>query len=535
MQEKARFMRAHLEEVCQQLDQPKESVQTWRTWRLVAAALPLVTALFACGSSTSDTSPAPTSDAGTDGSSDANPEAQPDSPDAPSGDAAADSIEGGVATGELLLQGGAGEHVVPHTAVRSDGTTWLAWYAATGAGAKYSLRLQRFDTAGGKKLGADGVLASSVDSDSWVMDYTLLADSTGDAILVYSNTTDFTLHAQRFDAQGQPAWGANGATVYSAGAQTLAPRAVLCTDGNVALAWDAADADSGMGTGIQLQRLDGTGTAAWSSPKQIPGDAGNRAQSPRVVASLGGDFVVVWIENGGVNYPGDAFAQRFNTQGNPVWQSKVKLNDADQLPFPHVPVVDSDGAGGLYAAWMTVGSGSMFAGHVQHFAADGAAAWAPGGVSVSTSTTMSHLPSALASSQNQVFVAWKETDSNQNTSGLYAQTFDQQGTAMWAATGLPIVEADNQLGALAAAARPTGEGAALFYAYGEPNTQGLRSGVSAIPYVGSPSPSNTVLSDVVSAKGHPDVSALVQGGYWLVWEDERSGNPEIWGAWWKAP
>ncbi len=441
------------------------------------------------------------------------------------------SADAGGTEAELLLQGGAGEQIIPHVAAREDGTTWLAWYSEASPN-EYSIRLQRMDTAGAKRLGADGVQASAVDSDSWVMDYSLLAAGNGDAVLAYSNTSDFIVRVQRFDAQGAPLWGAGGKSLTTSAVRSYAPSAAMCEDGTVAMAWQF---ESDSADGVALQRVDASGAGAWLTPKTISASSGKSAmQSPQIVPSEDADFIMVWTENSGIDTLEDAFVQRFNAQGNPVWSANVKLNGADQLPFMASPLIASDGAGGVYATWFSVQSNQMFMGYVQHIAKDGSASW-PQGLPVSTSTAMSHLPSAIGSMHEKVFVAWMETDPEQNTSGLYAQAFDDQGHATFGASGLALVEADGALLASAAAARATGTGAALFYSFGAGSLMNGRAGVASIPFASSPSVDEVVLSNVVSGKSSPDVSGQIGGGYWLVWTDDRSGDSDIWGRWWRAP
>ncbi len=423
----------------------------------------LVLVAIGCGSSSeSGPSPSPAQDAGGDQSADAPAdsasEAEPDdAADAfmDTGDTGSDAgHDAGPATGELLLQGGARDRIVPHVAARMDGTAYLSWYALdTG---NYSIRMQRLDTTGNKQWGDDGILASSVDSSSWVMDYDLAVDDQGNAILAYSNTTDFTLRVQRIDHTGAAAWGQGTVLTNSAqGTRALTPHVVIGSDGAVAIAWDESRNDAT--NHVVVQRIDASGQPVWATPFSIDPDGGQSPQFSQLIAGADGSVIVVWVENGGVNHPGDAYAQRIDDAGHAVWASKIKINGTAQLPFPMRPLIVPDGQGGLYAAWTALSGTTSFSGRIQHIAADGTAAWDAEGLAVADDSAMMQLPSAVAHvpGSSPLVVSWKRTDADQNYSGLTIQAFDATGAKLWSDPGLALVPADATEGALAGALRPT--------------------------------------------------------------------------------
>jgi hypothetical protein len=367
---------------------------------LLFPALVLVT--LGCGSSSeSGPNPSPAQDAGVDHSADAPADAESEAGSDDASDASTDtgdtgpdaSPDAGPATGELLLQGGASDRIVPHVAARMDGTAYLSWYALDSG--HYSIRMQHLDTAGNKQWADDGILASSADSSSWVMDYDLAADQQGNAILAYSNTTDFTLRVQRIDHTGAAAWGQGTVLTSGAqGAQALTPHVVICSDGAVAAAWDESDDD---GTArVVVQRVDASGQPVWATPFSVDPDGAQSPQFSQLVPGADGSVIVVWVENGGVNHPGDAYAQRIDDAGHAVWAAKKKINGSAQLPFPMRPLVAPDGQGGVYAAWTALSGMASFSGRIQHIAADGSTAWDAEGLAVADDSQRMQLPSAIA-------------------------------------------------------------------------------------------------------------------------------------------
>lgn len=436
--------------------------------------------------------------------------------------------------GELLLQGGPADRIVPHVAARPDGTTFLSWYALSGD--QYAVRMQRLQPTGQKLWADDGLEVSAVSSTSWVMDYDLAADAQGNAVLAYSNTTDFAVRVQRVDATGATAWG-QGTVLTTPISQGFTPHVVLCSDGAMAVAWDEERSQGPQTTQhVVVQRLDATGAETWSTPHDV-GPSGNLSPMfSQIVAGQDGNVIVSWVENGGVNHPGDAYAQLVDADGHAVWGAKTKINGKDQLAYPMRPILAPDGQGGFFAAWSAVQGMASFQGRIQHFDADGNTAWDAEGLPVSSESSMMQLPSAMtfAPGAGQLVVAWKRTDANQSTSGLHLQAFDAQGNKLWEDVGLEVVAADMVEGALAADVRATSQGVALFFAKGPVNGMNLTSHVAAMPLTASAVPATSDLSTVLSGKSHPAVSDLVGGGYWLVWEDTRDTVPAIYGAWWPS-
>jgi hypothetical protein len=497
-----------------------------------------------CGSSSASPEPGPT-DAGSDSASDATPDADegdsgaPDSGQDAQPDGAQDAEtdggqDAGPPTGEHLLQDGPSDRVVPHVAARNDGTAYLAWYALNAG--KYTLRMQRLDTAGKKLWAADGVEASSVDSESWVMDFGLATDAQGNAVLAYSDTTDFDVRVQRVDGEGDAAWG-EGTVLTGSDADGFTPHLVLCSDGAMAVAWDELRSTGGDSTShVVVQRVDTAGQVGWTQAFSVDPDGDVSPQFSQILPSVDGSVIVVWIENGGVNHPGDAYAQRVDAEGKPVWGAKKKINGSEPLPFPMRPVLSTDGQGGLFAAWSGL-KGNGFYGRVQHVDADGVVSWDAEGVPVSTDTTMMHMPAAVGSLTGEpgVVVASKRTDANQSTAGIVIQGFDATGAALWEDPGATILPALKTEGGLVADLRSTSNSVATFYAKGVTNTWELTTHVAVVSLTGAAMPEVTDLSTTPSEKLHPDVSTSVGGGYWLVWEDLRSGTPAVWGSFWPSP
>lgn len=434
--------------------------------------------------------------------------------------------------GEMLLQGGEGDRVVPHVAMGVNDTTWLSWYTHTSSA--YSLRLQRLDLRGKKLLGADGVLASVADSEDWVTDYGLASAKNGDALLTYTTTVDYTVRIQRFDSRGRGLWGSKGVVVTAENERAYAPSVLVLADSSIIVLWTYETSST---LGVALQRFNASGKAQWSEPRRIEAGAGLSAAWPSMLPSGRSDVLVSWMENAGFT-PGDAYVQRFDRSGHAVWRSNLHLNDSDQVPFPHGASMTADGAGGAYAAWSVIKKDLLFDGFVQHFGADGVVTWNAGGVSVSNVPDLSHMISGLQVLHGKVVVTWRDMDWLQQSLGARLQAFSVDGKPQFDLGGVTVFDPAVDPEATPMALRASPGGAAVFFETGKNFPLDLTTGVATIS-LGLPDywPGDTAISTVPSEKQNMAVTDAVSDGYWVIWSDLRKGdgNADLWGSFWRPP
>lgn len=211
---------------------------------------------------------------------------------------------------------------------------------------------QRMDVSGSMRWTADGIPICVV-----VYEQTaggIAPDGTGGAIIAwtdYRNNASWEVYAQRVDSIGSVQWTVNGVhvPVHSGGVNDL--RIVTDDAGGIFYVCTATAASDSLFAG----RVDGSGTPLWTAPIS-PANTGTVSN---LISDGASGAVVSWETNG------DVFSQRIGANGSIVWPeggvSTCTASDNQQYP-----VITSDGAGGLIAAWWDFrnSGGSAFEGDV---------------------------------------------------------------------------------------------------------------------------------------------------------------------------
>ena len=118
----------------------------------------------------------------------------------------------------IALGYGNGEQVVPHTAVVPAGGdfagyTYAGWYDQ--ASGNYDVGLQLLSPEGEIVFADGGLIVSDETQDSWVMDWSLAADTEGNAYVSFADIRDgnSNIHVYKISAAGDFLWGEEGITL----------------------------------------------------------------------------------------------------------------------------------------------------------------------------------------------------------------------------------------------------------------------------------------------------------------------------------
>jgi hypothetical protein len=211
---------------------------------------------------------------------------------------------------------------------------------------------QRMDASGSMRWTADGAPICDVVNDQ--AGGGIAPDGSGGAIIAwtdYRNGASWELYAQRVDSIGTVQWTVNGVhvPVKSGGMSDL--RIVTDDAGGIFFVCTATAASDSLFAG----RVDGSGASLWTAPIS-PANTGTVSN---LISDGAGGAVVSWETNG------DVYSQKIDASGSIVWPeggvSTCIADDSQQYP-----VITSDGAGGLIAAWWDFrnSGGSAFEGDV---------------------------------------------------------------------------------------------------------------------------------------------------------------------------
>ncbi len=432
----------------------------------------------------------------------------------------------------LAIADRADEQVIPKLAGFSDGGTYVGWFDHSSG--SYAVYLQHLDAGGFELWPHDGILVSDHPQGTSLVDWDLIADSAGNAVLVFSDTRgagDLDVQAYKIGPGGQFLWGPDGISLSASSDYEPAPRVAEATDGDIVVVWSRLP-NAGDGK-ITMQRLSAGGALRFpAGGLPIAGDPGEDAAFPAIVPADGGSVIVSWVRDiSTFQSPRHVRARKFGPDGSPLWAGHVDVFDGGSVPIAYLPKLHADGAGGALVLWHR-SLGNAFNSFVQHLSASGNELFAHNGVAVSTAGG-NHIDPALAYrfATGESFIFWNERNANQSEWGIYAQKITAGGGRAWGESGIEL-QPVNTIYKSAPRCVPLGDGAAVFYA-DEPGGQFNRDRVLGIRvdaggnsvWPGSP----VVVSSHLSSKARLPVTIDPTEVTKLVWEDDRSGNPDVYG------
>jgi hypothetical protein len=418
------------------------------------------------------------------------------------------------------------DQAIPKIANCPNGDSYFGFFSSEGG--NYDVRLQRLDYQGNALWTPGGIMVSSNPQNTWLTDWDMTADLTNHAILVFNdirNAGNMNIYAYSIANDGTFTWGANGIALSNSSAFNAAPKVVVTNAGNIVVAWSADN-------NIIMQKISPTGTLLWgTSGISIIGP--NRNTWPQLVA-VGTDDVILkyYDDSGSTLYPTrHIMAQRYNASGVAVWSSPTAISLAGGISSQTqvLPII-SDGNDGLYIGWHDDRDNNMKASiFVQHVNSSGVCLWTTNGVEVSSASSMNHYypQLALPTGSTDLFCYWNEMNGNQDQWGIYGQKINSTGALQWGATGMVFI-AVGLTDVYPVAARKSPTDMVLFY---EDYFNTINSSIKAMristtgTYVWTPN--HVTMCSVNSQKVHTVVNEFASNQWIASWEDNRSGNADI--------
>jgi len=370
---------------------------------------------------------------------------------------------------------------------------------------------------------AVGVLAAAQSHAAWLPDGTpvctyppcsgltpsVVADGAGGVFFSWNDNRQLTtiknVYVQRLTATGNlaPGWPIGG---LEAGSDLDGHLMVPDGAGGVFVAWSDFPVRD-----IYLQRLTGSGLihSGWpAGGVRVCGEPHSQ-WTPVIVSDGAGGALVVWEDWRAGDYEKDIYASHVMPDGSlaPGWPADGLAICA--APYDQqLPLIASDGAGGIYATWLD-GRTVPWDLYLVRIHGDGtlAAGWQPNGTLIWASPLYEDTEGLVADGAGGVYVNWGEAPLEGSESDLFVQRVDPGGTIHpgWPARGVPVCTAPNtQHGSRIA---PDGLGGVVmcwtdYRAYANPNSTDAAD-VYAL----------RVLPDGTRAPGWPENGRIVSGGY----------------------
>ncbi|HKW13865.1 MAG TPA: FlgD immunoglobulin-like domain containing protein, partial [Candidatus Krumholzibacteria bacterium] len=275
---------------------------------------------------------------------------------------------------------------------------------------------QRINGSGMVQWTAAGVGLCVAAGRQW--EASIASDAAGGAIVAWDDErSGSTIYAQRVNGSGVPQWTANGVACSNG---VLQGRPTIITDpsGGAFVAWqDQRNGDPD----VYAQRLDGSGTAYWSSGAPVGAGPGNQLFAALVSDGAGG-VIVVW-RDGRNGVDTDIYAQRLNANSLEMWTS-------NGMPLCTAPGdqatggIASDGAGGVIATWADARSGTSDI-YVQRVKSNGVVQLSPDGAALCTAADVQDAPFIAAIKNGDAVVTWE--DARSDADDVYALAVPNTG------------------------------------------------------------------------------------------------------------
>ncbi|MFK8332984.1 beta strand repeat-containing protein [Pseudomonas sp. BJa5] len=301
----------------------------------------------------------------------------------------------------------------------------VSWMTLGQSGSSFDIYSQRYNTSGAAV--GDEVRVNSTTANAQQQQVIGTLSDGGYVVSWTSSGQDGSgigIYAQRYDASGTAVGGEVRVNTVTANNQ-YSPSVVGLADGSYVVSW-ASEGQDGSGIGVYAQRYSAGGVAVGGEVQVNSTSLGNQ-MDPTVGALNDGGYVVSWLFNGQDGSTG-IYAQRYDASGAAVG-GEVLLSNSSPGSQGH-PVVAGLSNGGYVLSWMAYGRDGSDSGiYAQHFDVNGTALGSE--VRVNSTTLGSQSAQEIAVLNDGGYVlTWMSNDQDGSSWGIYAQRYDASGAAV---------------------------------------------------------------------------------------------------------
>ncbi|MBE2281726.1 MAG: hypothetical protein IAE91_15175 [Ignavibacteriaceae bacterium] len=359
-----------------------------------------------------------------------------------------------------------GDQTVPKISIRNDGGSYIGWF--DNRGGSYAVYLQRLSPSGYKMWANQGLLISNNSQNSSLVDWDMITDSDGNAILVFTDVRNGNLRpfAYKISPEGQFLWGANGVELSQLTDYQADPRVVQTSDGNYVFGWIVASSPQKIG----LQKLNSSGIAQWGTePVLYASGTTENWTYVRMVPSDNGSVIIVHSAYTGPFFSASAklFSQKFSSSGTQLWgQGGIQVQGLGRVAGTLRPTVITDGNNGAIVGWHDDRNNlNLQSAYIQRINSGGTFEYPANGVELSTRASRQKynpIP-AIDFNSGEVFTVFEDRSSGQTSSSVFVQKVTTNGSRAWGDNGINIYsDVSNSFGSFKAFSSG-GNYTALFY------------------------------------------------------------------------
>ncbi|HIE28477.1 TPA: hypothetical protein EYP66_14450 [Candidatus Poribacteria bacterium] len=337
-----------------------------------------------------------------------------------------------------------GEQGWPVSVSDGAGGAIIAWMDSRNSG--QDIYAQRVSANGKLLWDATGVPVC-VD-DAFQEDVMAIPDGSDGVILTWEDWRNGNqdIYTQRLDANGKPVWGKNGIPACKAEGDQYDPS--VTTDGKsgaIFVWWDISSSD----WNIHAQHLDADGNPVWGESSVAVCDEPGAQGNPLIVGDGAGGAYVVWVDYRNDEMMmfanGDIYIQHLNANGVPLWR-KGGVPICYLPSNQQQPAIIGDGARGAVVTWWDERDvySDIYAQRIDGY---GSVLWQENGLPVCVAEGLQREPRLISDGTNGAIIYWKDYRrdyGDQTADDIYVQRINAEGEILWGHNGVAVCTADNQ-------------------------------------------------------------------------------------------
>ena len=254
----------------------------------------------------------------------------------------------------------------------------------------------------------------------------------------YRQGFEWDIYIQRMARSGHPVWEADGIAVCTADGKQDAPIIVADGNGGAIVIWQDERTGS-HGIDLYAQRFDLDGNPLWETDGVLVTGALGDQIAYHLVADGSGGVIVPYEYDSGTDI--DIYMQRLRWTGDPAWDPSG-IPAAAGADDQAIADLMTDGCGGAFLSFFSMPSSGDGPDHVQRIDSLGNLLWGDPGVPVRIESGYGGNATMTSDGKGGIFLFWSDWREILNNYDIYAQRIDQDGTVLWIENGVSICSMD---------------------------------------------------------------------------------------------